>query len=147
MHTRSFTKAPLSRAALPLTAIALLSACSPQGYFDLDNQSGRDVLIESRGEAALSAPAGKVTTRLSLDPDQVIRAGDCSYSYKGLTIAGVSPRIDRPLLGAANSHYQLRLDPDYTLRLFNASEGGQLQAEMTQGGWPAKPQVECRSKG
>ncbi len=53
------------RVGLAVAAAASLAACSPQGYFELDNRSGKDVFMAGPN-GPQHAPAGKVTGRLAL---------------------------------------------------------------------------------
>jgi hypothetical protein len=134
------------RVGLAVAAAALVAACSPQGYFELDNRSGQDVSMTGPN-GPQNAPAGAVTGRLALGAQRVISAGACTYSYANLAIAGATPREEQPFLSGPASSYHLRLEPDFSLRLFNVRKDGNLGAEVMSPGWPARPTVECRSTG
>src|SRR5262245_45072167 len=95
----------------------------------------------------VTLPAGRLTGRLSRGPDIVLHAGECAYGYKGLLVTKAAARKEYqfPVGGAPTYTYHLQLDPDFTLRLFNLSDRGRLETEVTYGEWPAKPKVECRT--
>jgi hypothetical protein len=134
------------RVGLAVAAAAWLAACSPQGYFELDNRSGQDVAMAGPN-GPQPAPSGKVTGRLALGAQRVITAGACTYSYANLATAGAIPREEQPFLSSPASSWHVRLERDFSLRLFNVLKDGNLGAEILSPEWPARPTVECRSTG
>lgn len=140
-------------ATLALFLVLMLAGCSRTSFFSLDNRSGQAVVIEyldgSIWRKQESAPADKVTERIPLGLRQRLRAGDCTYTYdSGVNdIAAAQPRIEDGGWGPPYVTHLLRLDADFALRLFNAKEDGRLGEEVISTAWPAKPTVECRSKG
>lgn len=132
------------RGGLAVAAAVMLVACSPQGYFELDNRSGQDVSMAGPN-GPQQAPAGKVTGRLALGAQRTISAGTCTYSYANLATAGASPREEQPFMSGTASSYHVRLEADFSLRLFNVLKDGNLGAEVMSPAWPARPTVECRS--
>jgi hypothetical protein len=134
------------RVGLAVAAAASLAACSPQGYFELDNRSGKDVFMAGPN-GPQHAPAGKVTGRLALGAQRTLSSEACTYTYANLAIAGTSPREEQPLMSGTASSYHVRLERDFSLRLFNVLKDGNLGAEIMSPEWPARPTVECRSTG
>jgi hypothetical protein len=129
-----------------VAAAMLLAACSPQGYFELDNRSGQDVAMAGPN-GPQRAPAGKITGELALGAQRIITAGACTYSYANLATARATPREEQPFLGGSTSSWHVRLEPDFSLRLFNVLKDGNLGPEVMSPEWPARPTVECRSEG
>jgi hypothetical protein len=139
---------PALRKALAIALLALpLASCSPQAYLQLDNQSGQDIEIGGPSVPGRPAPNGRVTGSLIMGASQVIRAGACTYSYNGLMTSRAEPRVDQPFLGAPTYIYHLRLEPDFSLRLFNLSREGSVEGEVLGTGWPARPDVKCPGEG
>lgn len=143
-------KAIASVAALGL---ALATAgCSHAPEYELDNRSGRDVAVEMPQPAGeprkfAPAPAGKITPGLS-PSILTFRAGDCFYDYGRRQMGYASARIqDNGWPGAPSAINRVRLEPDFTLRLFNLTPEGKEGAEVLSNGWPAKPEVECTKAG
>jgi hypothetical protein len=80
---------------------------------------------------------------------QRLRAGNCIYTYANspYDVAVAQSRTEDGGWGPPFTTYLTRLEADFTLRLFNASEDGQPAGEVVSDAWPAKPQVDCRTKG
>jgi len=75
---------------------------------------------------------------------RMLAANSCTYQYDRIDVGIAQPRReggDPPALT-----YYVRLEPDFTLRLFNVVDG-QVGDEVVSNGWPARPTVECRTSG
>jgi hypothetical protein len=153
MHTGHLAKSALTRAALAVAVLPLATGCSRASFFSLDNRAGQDVVIEyldrDTWRKRANAPAGAVTERIPLSWEQRLRVGGCTYSYANGpdSIAAGHPRVEDGGWGPPYVSYLTRLEPDFTLRLFNAAGNGQPGEEVVSDVWPAKPQVDCRTKG
>lgn len=139
------------RLAVALALSLALAACSRLPEYELDNRSGRDVGVEMPqpgGEPRkfVTAPAGKITPGLSLKT-LTFRAGDCIYAHGYREMGYARPRMQDPWPGPPIVTYRTRLEPDFTLRLFNLTSEGKEGAEVLSNGWPAKPEVECAKAG
>jgi hypothetical protein len=142
----------LARTAVISALVLSLAGCSRASFFSLENQSGQDVVIERRDGTAwrllARAPAAQSTDRIPISSEQRLRVGECTYKYGAPESVGVArPRVEHGGLGPPYTTYLLRLEPDFTLRLFNAAEDGAPGEEVISSIWPAQPTVECRTKG
>lgn len=127
-----------------ITAAMLAASCSRLPDIELDDRTAYEVVLRDQVGKTLRAPAGQVTGPLPLLSYRILDAGPCSYRYEQVDVAVAQARRDGGDPPA--STYHVRLEPDFTLRLFNIVDG-QVADEVLSKGWPAKPTVECRSSG
>ena len=127
-----------------ITAAGFVASCSRLPDIELDNRSGQEVLLRDPAGKTLRAPAGQITGPLPILSYRMLNAGSCTYHYGRIDVGFAQPRSeggDPPALT-----YHVRLEPDFTLRLFNVVDG-QVGGEVVSNGWPAQPTIECRSSG
>jgi hypothetical protein len=96
----------------------------------------------------ISAPTGKITAGLA--PSVItFRIGECLYDYRPREMGFAYSRSEGPFWfwDAPRTIYHVRLEADFTLSLLSHGFDGQQKQEVTSNGWPAKPQVDCLTKG
>ena len=124
----------------------LLSGCGRPTEIQIDNQSAADIIIDTPHPGASKAAAGEMVWIAYTQPELVLRTEDCSYAYIAQIEDG-KPLEERQLIGPMLITYLTKLDRDFVLRLYNAGPDGRPSEEIVSQGWPAKPKVDCRTKG
>jgi hypothetical protein len=144
----------LFRLAPALAGMLLLGGCPPPPKNVLVNESGQEIRIENWDKSIWSAfsrefavePGGRYDGMSANAATDRIWIGDCSYQYPDLNwdLVGAIPVDSRV---RATRMVEFRLQPDFTIRVYPLAADGTVLDEFTAATLPARPQIDCRTKG
>jgi hypothetical protein len=135
----------------------LLGGCPPPPKNELVNTTDEDIRVEL---ASGSIFARKVTIKpgerfMNLSPEaryERIWIGECLHQYPDLSwerLIGLvrEAGLEHHAPDYYRKSYEFRVLPDRSISVFPVAEDGTALAELTAPGIPARPQVDCRTKG
>lgn len=143
----------LVRLAPAFAGMLLLAGCPVVPHNVVVNDTGQEIRVENPDKSIF----GLFTRETTLDPgarydmwayakNARVRAGNCSYAYPGLDSEDAWKALMGPWTtpeARARGKFELRLQPDFSLRVFPVDGDGTVLEEISAPMLPAKPTIEC----
>jgi hypothetical protein len=143
------------RLAPALAGMVLLAGCPVIPHNVVVNDTGAEIRVQNPDKSIFAALSREITLKPGARWDMwaytenaEVRAGNCAYTWPDLA----SDEAWQALRGAwatpeerLRGRLELRLQPDFSLRVFPVNDDGTVLEELSAPMLPAAPKVDCRN--